>query len=321
MNNMQLFYNMFKNKNESEVANQLSIDPNKIMVKEFVNKSKQNIDTNIEETNPINKNEIETQEKSMEKDKVISKLQDGFNSFIQNLFNSETTPKAGAEEEKVEEIVEETEEVKEEAEEEVEETKTESETEEAPVEEEKVEETEEVAPKAEETTKEEITEPENSKKIVENVLEEVKPEMKKSKLEKEVENLQKQILELQKEKEEQAEKAEKENVLSLVKKELAFVVGTIEENADKLFELKKAVSEDQYAWIVKNLKKQSEHVEKALEESGVESPEAEDMTAHQKLEKIAKGYQEVEKELTFEQAYRKAQDFNPDLASLAIKGE
>jgi hypothetical protein len=174
----------------------------------------------------------------------------------------------------------------------------------------------EVEPVVEIAVEEVIIEPiveEIGKTIEESSVEIVELEKAKN----EVAELKKQLEKLEKEKIEQVKKAQKEELIVKVKKELAFMSGSPDENVEKLLDVKKQVSEETFEWIYKNLKKESEIIEKELEEKGIAFADAEDMTAEDKLVKIAKSI-EVEEKITYEKAYRKAGEANPDLLKQAI---
>lgn len=154
-------------------------------------------------------------------------------------------------------------------------------------------------------------------------LEAIQKELDDAKVEikKEREALEAEKLEIQKQKEAiEAEAIEKEKseLLSICKEKLSFVEGTPDENVEKLFKLKKSVDAESFEWIVKSLEKKSENIEKMMDESGSEAPFVEDLTASQKIEKIAKEI-EAKEEIPYLKAYKKAQELNPDLANLSFR--
>lgn len=115
-----------------------------------------------------------------------------------------------------------------------------------------------------------------------------------------------------------ADKLTKSELLSICKEKLSFIDGTVDENVEKLFEVKKSIEADKFEWLVKALEKKSETIENMMDESGTDTPFESDLTATQKVEKIAKEIQSKE-ELSFEKAYKRALDENPDLANLAFR--
>lgn len=146
----------------------------------------------------------------------------------------------------------------------------------------------------------------------------IKAELDLKKAQEEVLELKKQIEQKELEKKEQVEKNEKENLLTVLKSDLSFLEGTPEENVEKVFEIKKTISKENYQWLFENLKKKSEKNEEQLKEIGKSNYEAEDLTASQKLEKIAKQI-ETEQSISYEKAYAKAMDLNKELAVIAIQ--
>lgn len=119
-----------------------------------------------------------------------------------------------------------------------------------------------------------------------------------------------------------ADKQTKSELLSICKEKLSFIDGTVDENVEKLFEVKKSIEADKFEWLVKALKKKSEIIEKMMDESGTSTPDESDMTADGRLAKIAKSIQQSEG-LDYDTAFGKACEQHKDLRDLAlgIKGD
>lgn len=128
--------------------------------------------------------------------------------------------------------------------------------------------------------------------------------------------LQKQIDAMNAEKEAEKIKAEKEQLSTMVKDELSFVGGTLEENTDKLFELKSSLGEDKaelFDFVVNSLKKTSAIVEESLDESGSNPKKEEMLSVEEKVDKMVADKMEKNPSMKESVAYVAVLDENPEL--------
>jgi len=256
------------------------------------------------EAENIEKKDNQKQEKQMEESKIG--LLEKFISFLKNDTEQELYDSSDIKEDNLKEDVQKQEDVV-----------TASDVEKQNAQEEVIE--EEVADSEEAVEKQEELDAEDVKKSEEKEaeLEKIQKEADESKAK--VEDLQKQLETIELEKAEQTVKIEKQELLNIVKSEMEFASGTPEQNTEMLFELKKAISPEQYNWIFENFKKQSEKIEKALDSVGEDTKEEPvELTASQKIDKIAKKIEQEEK-MPRAKAYRKALDSNPGLAKEAYR--
>jgi len=252
----------------------------------------------------IEKKDNQKQEKQMEESKIG--LLEKFISFLKNDTEQEIIESGVSKEDDIKEDVEKQEDIV-----------AASDVEKQNAQEEVIK--EEVADSEEAVEKQEDVEAEDVKKSDEKEaeLEKIQKEADESKAK--IEDLQKQLETIELEKAEQTVKIEKQELLNIVKSEMEFASGTPEQNTEILFELKKAISPEQYNWIFENFKKQSEKIEKALDSIGEDTKEEPvELTASQKIDKIAKKIEQEEK-MPRAKAYRKALDSNPELAKEAYR--
>ena len=134
----------------------------------------------------------------------------------------------------------------------------------------------------------------------------------------EQERLAKEAAELKKALAAERERIRKAEFIAKAEKEYAALPGTAEEVGMLLKEADEKLSEGNLALLEKVLKAANEAFEKAMGEAGAASSDDTSETATGKLEAIAKELAKKEN-ITFEQAFTKALDMNPELAREAVR--
>ncbi len=166
---------------------------------------------------------------------------------------------------------------------------------------------------------EKLAEVEAEKAKQEEELKNVQAELAKFKQEKE--EAEAKIVEAEQKRQEEAELAEKEAILKMAKEELSFADGTPEENAEKLFNLKQSLNEnnEMYDFVINSLKKQSSSVEQILAPAGEDVKDVR-VTPEDELEALAQAIMAEEPKSSYAKAYKKAMKQNPELAKKVIRG-
>lgn len=133
--------------------------------------------------------------------------------------------------------------------------------------------------------------------------------------------IQKQLDEIKEQEIVKAELAIKADLLKSAQEELTFAKGTPEENAERLFELKKSLGENSelFDFVVDSLKKQASKIEKTLEPQGKDVDETiiTKSVAEEVLEELSK----IEKEKGVDQteAFNILRESNPELIEKSLK--
>jgi broad specificity polyphosphatase/5'/3'-nucleotidase SurE len=109
------------------------------------------------------------------------------------------------------------------------------------------------------------------------------------------------------------EARELSEMVAYVKKELAHIPGTPEDVAKSLLESRNKLTKESYDLVVTSLKAGNTGIAKAVAETGVDDVAAALGSAYDKLSSIAKELQGKDTKLTFELAFEKAVNANPDL--------
>lgn len=138
----------------------------------------------------------------------------------------------------------------------------------------------------------------------------------KTTLETHTKELQDQIDAMNAEKEEKAIKAEKENISQIVKNDLSFVDGTLEENAEKLFNIKSALGKDNaelFDFVIESLKKKSTEIENSLNPAGADIKKTDLISAEEKVDKLTAEKMSKNPKLTESVAYTEVLDENLEL--------
>jgi hypothetical protein len=120
--------------------------------------------------------------------------------------------------------------------------------------------------------------------------------------------------EINKQKEEDKIKAEKETISQLVQSEISFLEGTPEENSEKLFELKYSLGEEKaelFDFVIDSLKSKSNKIESLLGEDG-ENIQEDNLSVEEKVDRLTK--EKMEKENKSEAiAFNEVLEENPEL--------
>jgi archaellum component FlaC len=109
------------------------------------------------------------------------------------------------------------------------------------------------------------------------------------------------------------EARELSEMVAYVKKELPHIPGTPEDVAKSLLESRNKLTKESYDLVVTSLKAGNTGIAKAVAETGVDDVAAALGSAYDKLSSIAKELQGKDTKLTFELAFEKAVNANPDL--------
>jgi len=139
-------------------------------------------------------------------------------------------------------------------------------------------------------------------------------ETAKSEIELKAQELQTKIDTMNAEKLEESIKAVKAELSQMVEKEISFVGGTIEDNVEKLFELKSTLGDDKaelFTFVVDSLKAKSAIIEDSLNEDGL-NPEKTTQTVEEKVDQLTKEKME-EKKISEATAYNEVLNENPEL--------